>query len=58
MLEELFDAIVILSFLKCHGDREKSSMTGRKQMFSTSLKKPEGRRLSMNWLASLQSLSK
>lgn len=57
MPEQMFDAIVILAFLKCHGDQERSSMTGRKQMFGTSLKKPR-RKLSKYELVSLTSVSK
>lgn len=53
----MFDAIVILSFLKCHGDRERSLMTGRKQMFGTSLKKPR-KQFSKYELVSLTSISK
>lgn len=43
MLEELNDAIVSFSFLKCHGGCERSSMTERRQMLGTSSKKARRR---------------
>ena len=57
MLEELYDAVVILFFLKCRGDWEGFSVTGRRQIFGTSSKKAR-RRIWKYELVSLTSISR